>query len=752
MELNLEPMPITSQRQDLAWKHCQVFKNGSRAQIKCLYCSKMFKGGGIHRFKEHLAGRKGQGPICGHVPQHVRQLMQQSLDRILGKQKNRPQKMTHQQKLHGEVTNVSTPPLTLIDIFVNECDANTGFKSVGILDLFDPSSDLLTNQEEGTSNINADGRNRLSSKYYSSNANDADIIDSMALASHKVDNPVHMAIGRFLYDIGADLNAGNSVYFQPMIDAITSGGPGVVAPSCHDLQGWMLKDSLKEVKNDIDECKALWGRTGCSLLVDHWNSENGKILINFLVYSPQGIIFLKSVDEIHTMYSADDLYELLKQVVEEVGVGCVLQVITHSEENYIVAGKRLMDTFPSLYWAPCAVHCIDSILEDFSKLVWINEIIKQARCITRFVYNNSVVLNMMRRFTFGHEIVQQGVTRSAANFMTLKQMAHLKLNLQAMVTSEEWMHCPYSKKPGGLTMLDIVSNRSFWSSCILIIRLINPLLSVMRIVSSKKRPAMGYIYAGLYRAKETIKRELVKREEYVVYWNVIDHWWKQQWQSPLHAAGFFLNPKCFYSIEGDMHNEIMSRMFDCIERLVPDIEVQDKIVKEITLYKNAVGDLGRKMAIRARDTLLPVEWWSAYGGGCPNLARLAVRILNQTCSSVGCRWNQIPFKRMHDTKNRLERRRLNDLVFLQYNLHLKQIKEQISTDPISSDSRSSLEDWVMENEVGSEDHGSSDWISLDQLHANTMLLGPGDDAEICGAGFDDFDIFNGLKEVKEENV
>ena len=53
-----------------------------------------------------------------------------------------------------------------------------------------------------------------------------------------------------------------------------------------------------------------------------------------------------------------------------------------------------------------------------------------------------------------------------------------------------------------------------------------------------------------------------------------------------------------------MHNDILSGMFDCIERLAPDTKVQDKITKEISSYKNAAGDFGRKIAIRTQDTLL----------------------------------------------------------------------------------------------------------------------------------------------------
>ncbi|KAM1113063.1 hypothetical protein ACFX13_046711 [Malus domestica] len=204
-----------------------------------------------------------------------------------------------------------------------------------------------------------------------------------------------------------------------------------------------------------------------------------------------------------------------------------------------------------------------------------------------------------------------------------------------------------------------------------------------------------------------------------------------------------------------MHNEIVSRMFDCIERLVPDIKVQDEVIKEINLYKNAVGDLGRNLAVRARDNLLPAEWWSTYGGGCPNLARLAIRILSQTCSLVPCQDHQIPFKQLHKTRNSVEHQRLNDLVFVQYNLKLKQKvhkhKEQEYVDPISFDRNSIAEEWVAEMEMHQEDTENPDWMSLDPPSENSRLLELSvDEVEELGSGFDDNEILSGLKVVKEE--
>jgi len=599
MGSDLEAIPITSQKHDPAWKHCQMFKNGERVQLKCVYCGKIFKGGGIHRIKEHLAGQKGNAATCLQVPQDVRLLMQQRLDGVVVKKRKK-------QQIAEEITNLN-PVSREIEVF--DDDVNAGMELIGVSDAIDPSSSLSDSGEDGTKNKGGEKRGRGRGRGSVANAKAVATTSSgmPLLVAKRTNEHIHMAIGRFLYDIGASLDAVNSAYFQPMVEAIALGGSEVVLPSSHDLRGWVLKNSVEEVKNDVDKQMATWSRTGCSVLVDQWNTVTGRTLISFFVYCPEGVMFLKSVDASDTINLPDALYELLKQVVEEIGVGHVLQVITRMEEQYIFAGRRLAGTFPNLYWAPCAVHCLDLILEDFAKLEWINSVIEQARSITRFVYNHSVVLNMMKRFTFGNDIVEPGINRFSTNFGTLNRMVDLKHNLQAMVTSQEWVDCPYSKKPRGLEILDLVSDKSFWSSCVLITHLTNPLLQVLRLVGSKTRPAMGYIYAGIYRAKEAIKKALIKREEYIVYWNIIDHRWEQHWNLPLHVAGFYLNPKFFYSFEGDIPNEIRSGMYDFIEKFVPDLSVQDKIIKEINSYKNAAGDFGRKMAVRARDTMLPGE-------------------------------------------------------------------------------------------------------------------------------------------------
>ncbi|KAL4576287.1 hypothetical protein LXL04_012379 [Taraxacum kok-saghyz] len=749
MASDLEPVPVNSQKHDPAWKHCQMYKSGDKVQLKCIYCGKMFKGGGIHRIKEHLAGQKGNASSCLRVQPDVRLLMQESLNGVVVKKRKK-------QKLAEEITNFNSGET---DSFGNQSALNTDALMLPAAEPIDPNPTLLlTQEEEGTvsSKRGTSGRRKKGCRVRKGSNALALINDNPYDDSKRVNHQVSLAIGRFLFDVGVPPDAANSIYFQPMIDAISSQGPGVIGPSYHDLRSWILKNSVQEVKTDVDQIMSTWGKSGCSVLIDESTSETGKMFLNFSVYCPEGLMFLKSIDAINIINSTESLYTLFKEIIEEIGVRNVLQIVTNNKHPYIEVGKQITDTFPTIFWTPCATHCVDSMLSDFRQLEWISTILEQARSISRFIYNHSHVLNMMRRYTFGLDIVVVGPTPASTDFFTLKRMVNVKHNLQSMVTSEEWMECSYSKKEEGYTTLDYISNPSFWSMCTVITHLTDPLLRLLRIVSGKKRPGMGYVYAGIYRAKEAIKKELVDNKDYMVYWNIIDRRWEQLHRHPLHTAGFYLNPKFFYSTEGDIHLQIRSSVYDCVERLVPDTSIQDKIVKETTSYREGTGDFGRKIAVRGRESLLPAEWWSTYGGACPNLARLAIRILSQTCSLAGCKPNMIPFQQIHETKNYVEHQRLSDIVFVQYNMRLKQMflnkEEDNNPDPISYENIKSVEAWVTESEMNMDDVGRSDWMTVDPPLGNITVLGPQvDDFEALGEGFDDHEIFIGLKDREDEN-
>ena len=105
--------------------------------------------------------------------------------------------------------------------------------------------------------------------------------------------------------------------------------------------------------------------------------------------------------------------------------------------NYV--GRLLEKKRPHLYWTPGATHCLDLILEDIGKLPYIKKTIERATSISRYIYNRTGLLNMMRRFTEQRELLRPAKTRFATAFCTLSHINEQRNNLRRMFTSSDWI-------------------------------------------------------------------------------------------------------------------------------------------------------------------------------------------------------------------------------------------------------------------------------------------------------------------------
>ncbi|KAL3580988.1 hypothetical protein D5086_018823 [Populus alba] len=95
------------------------------------------------------------------------------------------------------------------------------------------------------------------------------------------------------------------------------------------------------------------------------------------------------------------------------------------------------------------------------------------------------------------------------------------------------------------------------------------------------------------------------------------------------------------------------------------------LVKSSSFWKRA------GMASKATTALIRVVdkidlWWSVYGNRCPELQKLAIRILSQTCDGSG-RYSldrSVAEKLVCKEQNQHEQHRLRDQMFVRYNLQL----------------------------------------------------------------------------------
>ncbi|XP_059669038.1 uncharacterized protein LOC132314159 [Cornus florida] len=418
------------------------------------------------------------------------------------------------------------------------------------------------------------------------------------------------------------------------VEAIGQHGPGMKPPSYHEVRVPLLKKELEHTDNLMRDHKEEWAKYGCTIMADGWEDKRQKCLINFL----------------------------------QIGVTNVVQVVTDSASSNVVAGRMLEGRHRHWYWSPCAAHCVDLMLEDIAKILNIMMTIKRAIMLNGYIYNHSGLLNMMRRYT-GH----------TTSFITLSNIHRQKDCLRKMFTLQEWTSSKWEKEIQGKNVAYIVLMPSFWTSIVYSLKVASPLVHVLKLVDGERRPPMRYIYEAMERAKEAIAKAFGRNEEkYKDIFEIINRRWNIQLHRPLHPAGHFLNPEYFYSnpnIEQD--EEVMGGLYQCIERLVPTTEVQDKISLELSRYMKADAD-----------------WWSAYGSTTPNLQKFAIKVLSLTCSASGKK------------RNRLTQCRLNDLVFIKYNRALKQrydMRDRIN--PILLNDIDDSNEWlvgIMDEDVDAE--------------------------------------------------
>ncbi|KAI3928254.1 hypothetical protein MKW98_023855 [Papaver atlanticum] len=438
-----------------------------------------------------------------------------------------------------------------------------------------------------------------------------------------------------------------------MVNVIGEFGKGLKPPSMHEVRVTNLKKKVEYVQGTLAEYKQEWKRTGCTLMPDGWTDKKQRSITNFLVNSPRCTIFLKSIDTSDIQHNAQNLFKLLDIIVADLGEENVVQVINDGALAYVKAGELLMEKGKNICWSPCVAHCINLILEDFRNLPMHHDAFEKARFVSTYIYKHALVVNLMREYTNGKDLTRAVSTRFATNYLNLKIFHVLKVALRKMFTSEAWTKSKYAKEKLGKKVQEIVlGDANFWLSIISCLKSVTPLVTVLRLVDGDDKPTMGYIYKAIERAKKQIQINFKNvRSRYIVYTNIIELRWNTQLHGPLHAAGYFLNPRYHYSPNFDANIDIKNGFYDVVTRMCSSAEERINIDKQVELFTNAGGSL----------------WWNSYGDSAPELQRVVVRVLSATCSATECERNWS--------------------IFEQYNLQLnerftKRQKQGDSYDPI----------------------------------------------------------------------
>ncbi|SPT19444.1 unnamed protein product [Triticum aestivum] len=569
-----DPTRKPQRSNDPGWNYGYWSEPPNQDLVVCALFGKITSGG-IKRHKKHLAGVGGDAIGCPKATTQLRREMRAYLEQ------NRRIKGVVDVDDDQEVVEVSS------------VGANIASKR--------PSSGTTAKQNKKAFIINMQGKKKSVTAAANSSKpivamlrrtpedladeRDSGCSQSTMESSTKTQEERHyvsMQWALFFYECGIPFNAASSRQFEVAIEATCQYGSGYKPPSAHELREPLLNDCVKETGLSRRQHEAAWKKYGCTLMSDGWSDKRGRHLINFLVNSPEGTFFLESVDASSVCHDGDMIANLLEKRILVVGKENVVQVITDNGANYKKAGHLLMERMPTLYWSPCACHCLDLMLEDIGKLKAFKKPIAGARRVTTFIYRHGRLLSLMRKAT-GGDLVRPAATRFATAILTLRSLVKNKAALRSLFTSDEWVGNKLAKTQVGLNVQEIILSTEWWSAIEDCLRASTALLRVLRVADGDEKPAMREIKALMIYAKERInlgfprqnKQQLLKK-----ILAIVDKRWENQMDHPLYGAALFLNPGKFFPIvsrnDDALVGELRSCFNDVLAKMVPDANVQKK--------------------------------------------------------------------------------------------------------------------------------------------------------------------------------
>ncbi|KAH7853503.1 hypothetical protein Vadar_003278 [Vaccinium darrowii] len=419
-------------------------------------------------------------------------------------------------------------------------------------------------------------------------------------AQNKKKDDADKKIAAFFFYNSIPFAAATSMYYQEMVDAVADCGAGYIAPSCEKLGSTLLEKVKGDINAYYENLRKEWKETGCTILCDCWSDGQTKSLVIFSATCPKD-----------------------------------------SSPSYVFAGRLLMAKYSSLFWSPCASHCITKMLEDFSKQEWVRAVLEEANVITRYLHSHLGILGMMRKFTGGRELIRPRFNKLVGDFLSLRSIVIQEDNLKHMFSDTEWLSSSYSRSPDAQAIKSLLYLDRFWKSS----------------------------HEALH--------------------------------SPLHAAAAFLNPSIFYSLNFKVDSRLRNGFQEVMMKMATEDTDKIEITKEHPFYINAKGALGTDFAIMGRTLNTPGDWWAGYGYEIPTLQRAAIRLLSQPCSSHWCRWNWSSFETIHTKKcTTSELDKFSDLVFVHCNLWLQAMvrSRDEKSKPIVYDEIDVSSDWPTESE------------------------------------------------------
>ena len=546
------------------------------------------------------------------------------------------------------------------------------------------------------------------------------------------------------YENSISFNVARSASFKDAVLKTSNMKRSYTPPSYHHLRTNLLAQARTDLETSLnDRIFSSVRKYGGTLALDGWTSVSSRPLINAMLVSPAGELFLGAVDTSGKEKDAVFVATVIEKFIQQVGEQNIIQVCYDNAPVMLNAGKLVQALYPSIFVQGCAAHAMDLLLEDWSKMKWVKELLDRAKNLVKFIKIRQMPLSVFRKHEAKLSLLMPGQTRFASHYIMISRLLKVRGALEQSVVDPDWRNYETKKTLSARDKAKIsrdvkrvVLDDVFWEQCANFKWMTSPVVYALREFDAKES-ALGKAYVVLRNLEKhvlSLRHEPFKLDsDNADYCEDSFYERKAMIKSPLQCAAALLNP---YLIDDeDLHNDTdaMASAKEVLLSMAPPT-LKEVVIEEFFAFREAYPPF-RDVRESSKSQLPPSGWWDIYGSAGKFISPIAKRILAQPLSSSSCERNWSSYSFVHDRKrNRLLPERANDLVFVYTNSKI------ISQSKLSALGRfyGELEGKEDPKAVETEDvdYSSESDVDLpfDDLSIDPPIEAPVDDLEVSPKG------------------
>ncbi|KAL6519715.1 hypothetical protein OROMI_032609 [Orobanche minor] len=521
----------------------------------------------------------------------------------------------------------------------------------------------------------------------------------------EVRSQIDSEIARAFYSGGLPFHfARNPHYIKSYNLAASSNISSYLPPTYNALRTTLLQKERANVERLLVPIKTTWKEKGVTIVSDGWSDSQRRPLINFMVVTETGPMFLKAVNCEGQIKNKFFIADLIKGVVMEVGPQNVVQVIIDNAPVCKAAGMIVETQYPHIFWTPCVVHTLNLALKNicdaknvesnedvYVQCHWITEVAERALMVKNYILNHNMVNTMFNQIA-PLKLLSVAETRFASVIIMLKRFKLLKRSLERLVLCEEWSSYRECDTARAQVIRSTMLDELWWDKVDYILQFSAPIYDMLRFADTDK-PSLHLIYDMWDDMIEKVKniiymherKELTEKSAFydVVDAILIDRWTKSS--SPLHCSAHSLNPR-YYSdawltmapnrLPPHQDIELSEERNKCFKRYFPNSEARTSVNVEFARFSGQMDTFGSADSIEDRATMDP-KMWLVHGASAPNIQKIALKLLGQPCSSSCCERNWSTYSFIHSIRrNKILPTRAEDLVYVHTSLRLLSRKSE----------------------------------------------------------------------------